>query len=300
MLNTSYCIFKTKVSIFHTFYPLWSHVLLRIAISVTFWIFNTYCFLKTSKQLVLSMLCQGVLVFRKQRHHSRSVTGMFFRINKCAFTSVFKLFFDELVRTVHSEQHWSTNTVTGKISPSFFLGRCGCKQQKAGCMGSVAGAVTLWMWAAGHRAQGGARLETPGRICWENSNIFVTLPFRAADTPGKEDAVRDWDAPLCWEQGRSWCHSWLLCIPLSHTTASAWGGKQAPLGAASTGQPTSTGRWEHMGFLTSPNKNPAAGGKREDGNVIVLCLASLWSLLLNSMLVEPKTAELELKCSSKA
>lgn len=111
------------------------------------------------------MLCQGVLVFRKQRHHSRSVTGMFFRINKCAFTSVFKLFFDELVRTVHSEQHWSTNTVMGKISPSFFLGRCGCKQQKAGCMGSVAGAVTLWLWAAGHRAQGGARLETPGRIC---------------------------------------------------------------------------------------------------------------------------------------
>lgn len=99
---------------------------------MTYWIFNTYCFLKTFKQLVLSILFQGVLVFRKQRHHSRSViTGMFIRINKYAFTSLFKLFFDELVRTVHVEQHWSTNVVMGKISPSFFLGRSSWKQQKS-------------------------------------------------------------------------------------------------------------------------------------------------------------------------
>lgn len=47
----------------------------------------------------------------------------------------------------------------------------------------------------------------------------------------------------------------------SHTTASAWGGKQAPLGAVSTGQLMSIGQWEQMGFLTTPNKNPAARGK---------------------------------------
>lgn len=132
---------------------------------MTYWIFNTYCFLKCFKQLVLSILFQGVLVFRKQRHHSRSViTGMFIRINKYAFTSLFKLFFDELVRTVHVEQHWSTNVVMGKISPSFFLGRSSWKQQKSGCMLNVAGAVTPWLLAEGHRAQGGGRLETPGRV----------------------------------------------------------------------------------------------------------------------------------------
>lgn len=132
---------------------------------MTYWIFNTYCFLKCFKQLVLSILFLGVLVFRKQRHHSRSViTGMFIRINKYAFTSLFKLFFDKLVRTVHVEQHWSTNVVMGKISPSFFLGRSSCKQQKAGCMLNVAGAVTPWLLAEGHRAQGGGRLETPGRV----------------------------------------------------------------------------------------------------------------------------------------